>query len=112
MEEFFAALEACGARRVTRQEDVVRLRDVWDEHRRYIAGLERLECFGCDQLIVPPYAVSDGQARYCWCIKCVPGMLVFGEAGGDPVIGMRNFGAVIVCAWAGPVSRKETSDPP
>ena len=111
MDEFFAVLEACGARRVTRQEDLDLLRDVWNEHRRHIAGRKHLECFGCEQRIEPPYAVSDGSTSYCWCIRCAPGMLVFsteGAGGRGHVVGMRNFGRVIVCAGIGPASQEES----
>lgn len=107
MDEFFAVLEACGARRVTRQEELEPLRSAWSEHRRDVAGRDHLQCAGCDERVDRPYAVWDGQTSYCWCIKCAPAMAVFsseGDDGHDQVVGMHNFARVIVCAPIGPVS--------
>ena len=113
MDEFFAVLEACGARRVTRQEELEPLRSAWSEHWRYLAGRKTpITCFGCDKRLEGPYATWSGQTSFGWCIDCARLMPVFGEPGGDPVVGMENFTWVIVCARVGPAPRKETSDPP
>ena len=104
MDEFFVVLEACGARRVTRQEELEPLRSAWSDHCRFKPKAPPT-CFGCDQRVERPYAIWNGQTSYCWCINCAPLMPVFSAEvrgrGGDPVIGMRNFAGVIVCARVG-----------
>lgn len=114
MEEFYAVLESCGARHATTAAERERLGSAWSEHWRYVSDRD-LECAGCYRRVGKPYATCDGRASSCWCIECAPVMPIFPEdSGGAPghVVAMHNFTGVIVCTWADPASRKETSDPP